>query len=431
MKSLLSLVLLAFLFSVQLNSYAQTCTNKNRVYANAQSFERNVNFLSIGTNTDGPNAADNDPFSKSNLYLQAILGADITQYLEFRESNKITRKQISGPNTIYVKLALPATFLNAGGAIEVGTFSYNGNIPVQTQKYNGTTVVGLIGGPGTVEIPIRLNAGEQSNGVYVKLVGGILSIPISTDVYGAYILEDTNQIPDCDKGIDVISGLSDNSILPVGSAFGSISGESNAIDARPFTSYASISAGVNVANSAYLTAVFARPSVAGDSAKIIIENLGDGFNIFSGLGVQTYLGANGTGNTITATNIVSRPVPGYPNLRELSFPVNSSFDRVRISYGGLIGISGSLRIYDVKKVIPKPIPIIDGLISDSKNVCFGASPSLSISNIQDCTTYSWYENETSTTPLKIGQIFQPGILSVGEHVFYVQSKRDNCLSLCI
>ncbi|KLT66569.1 hypothetical protein AB669_05155 [Pedobacter sp. BMA] len=409
--------------------YAQACANQSRVYANSQFFERNINFLSTGTVNDPSNAVDEDPFTSSNLYLQAVLGADITQFLEFRDANKTNRKVISGPNTIYVKLSLPSTFLNAGGAIEIGTFRYttSGTAKIQTLKYNGTTVVGLVGGPGTVEIPVQLTSGEQANGIYVKLTGGILSIPISTDIYGAYILENTTQIPDCDKGIDVISGLSDNSVLPIGSAFGSVSGEASAIDASPYTTYASLSAGLNVLNSAYLTAVFARASVPGDSAKVIIENLGGGLNLFGGLGIQTYLGANGLTSATTASGIVSKSVPGYPNLTEISFAVNSSFDRVRISYGGALGISGSVRVYNVTKVIPKPVTLIDGALAVTKDVCFAVpSTVLSVNNIQSCTTYNWYADQTTTTSLHIGPTYTLTGLSVGTHTYYVQSKRDNC-----
>lgn len=424
----LSLVL-GLILVLPYHLYAQACANQSRVYANSQFFERNINFLSTGTVNDPSNAVDEDPFTSSNLYLQAVLGADITQFLEFREANKITRKVISGPNTIYVKLSLPSTFLNAGGAIEIGTFRYttSGTAKIQTLKYNGTTVVGLVGGPGTVEIPVQLTSGEQANGVYVKLTGGILSIPISTDIYGAYVLENTTEIPDCDKGVDVISGLSDNAVLPVGSAFGSVSGEANAIDASPFTTYASLSAGLNVLNSAYLTAVFARASVPGDSAKVIIENLGGGLNLFGGLGIQTYLGANGLTSATTASGIVSKSVPGYPNLTEISFAVNSSFDRVRISYGGALGISGTVRIYNVTKVIPKPVPLIDGALAVTKDVCFAVpSTVLSVNNIQSCTTYNWYADQTTTTSLHTGPTYTLTGLSVGTHTYYVQSKRYNC-----
>ncbi|RZK36789.1 MAG: hypothetical protein EOO90_26690 [Pedobacter sp.] len=422
LKSLLSLVLLAFLFSVQLDSYAQTCTNKNRVYANFQDVQ-----LGAGDISNRPNAIDTDPSTASRLQVSSFLSvSSTTQYLEFTTDGTHGGKKLIQTGTpVTIKVTIPSSALALNGTLEIGSFTGLNTISksaVRTSLYSNSNL-GVLSGNGAVEI--ELVPGQDYNGLYVQLSAAILAIDVKVDVFGAYILEENPNAAECDQAIDVLSGISGTGLL---SSLGTVSNIYNAIDvgANHLNTFATISSGLLATNETYLVAIFNKPSQPLDSIKIVYDG-GGGLNILSGFNIQPYLGSTAAGGSFTAANVTVKPIAGTTKF-ELSFPVAVPFDRVRISYGGLLTIGASLNIYDVTRVIPRPITLIDGQFLTSKEICFGSVPTLSIGNVQNCTTYSWYENETSTTPLKIGQIYQPGVLSVGEHVFYVQSKRDNCLS---
>lgn len=427
MKRFFCLFLLLGLFLVLPGPlYAQLCTNQSRVYASFQDSQNAASGLGSSVSiTSNAKSVDTDPSTASTLSINSLLGSSsVTQYLEFStDGTHLGKRLIAAGKLVTVKVSIPASALSLAGTIEVGTFTnLNTGTKAATRiaMYSASTV-GLLGGAGAIEIP--LTPAQAYNGVYVKLSAS-LSIGVSAEIYGAYLLEDNPLDIECDKGIDVLTGVNGAGLL---NGTASISNPYAAIDADPtYTTYATINTGLQAANEAYLTALFAKESQPLDSIKIVYDG-GGGLSLLSGFTIQPYLGDATAGGAFNNGNTTVKAIAGTTKF-EVSFPVSAVFDRVKISWGGLLAIGTELHIYNVTKVIPKPIPLINGQQTYAGNVCSGQGTILSIDNLQDCTTYKWYADKTTSTPLFTGSSYNLGILPVGDYVYYVESRRNNCIS---
>jgi len=406
--------------------YAQLCTNQSRVYASfqdSQSAPAGLGSVSISNNAK---SVDMDPSTASTLSITNVLGASsITQYLEFSTDGTHNGKRLLPATTpVIIKVSIPSSFLAVAATIEIGTFvdlNTATKVATRTSLYSASTI-GLLNGAGAIEIP--LTPTQAYNGVYVKFSAPVISVGASAEIYGAYILESNPSDIECDKGIDVLTGVNGAGLL---NATASVSNPYAAIDADPaYTTYATINTGLQAANEAYLTAIFAKESQPLDSIKVVYDG-GGGLSLFSGFTIQPYLGDAIAGGAFNNGNVTIKGIPNTTKF-EVSFPVSTVFDRVKISWGGLLAIGTELHIYNVTKVIPKPIPLIDGQQLYNANVCSDHATTLSISNLQDCTTYKWYADKTTTTPLFTGNTYNLGILPVGDYVYYVESRRNNCIS---
>lgn len=405
---------------------AQLCTNQSRVYASFQDSQYAAAGLGSVAITDNAKAVDTDPSSASILSVNNLLGASsVTQYLEFSTDGTHAGKRLIAPGTPFIlKVSIPSAFISIAGTIEVGSFvdlSTSTKTATRTSLYSSSTI-GLLSGAGAIEIP--LTPLQAYNGVYVKLSAPIVSIGASAEIYGAYLLENNPSAIECDKGIDVLTGVDGAGLLNVTA---SVTNPYAAIDVDPaYNTFATINTGLQAINEAYLTALFAKAGQPLDSIKVVYDG-GGGLSLLSGFTIQPYLGDAMAGGAFNNGNVTVRPIANSTKF-EVSFPVSTVFDRVKISWGGLLAIGTELHVYNLTKVIPKPDPLIDGQPLSFKNVCLGNATVLSVSNIQSCTTYNWYVGKTSSTPLFTGPVYNLGVLSVGDYEYYVESKRDNCIS---
>jgi len=406
--------------------YAQVCTNQSRVYANFQDSQNAPAGLGSVSIINDPRAVDTDPSTASTLSVTNVLGAStITQYLEFStDGTHNNRRLLPASTPVVVKVSIPAAFLAASATIEVGTFvglNTATKVATRTLLYSNSNL-GLISGANAIEIPLTPN--QAYNGVYVKLSAPIVSVGAAAEVYGAYILENNPSDIECDKGIDVLTGVNGAGLL---NATASVSNPYAAIDADPtYATYATINTGLQAVNEAFLTALFAKEGQPLDSIKIVYDG-GGGLALLSGFTIQPYLGNATAGGAFNNGNTTVKAVPNTTKF-EVSFPVSAIFDRVKISWGGLLAIGTELHIYNVTKVIPKPIPLINGQQLYAGSVCSGQATTLSIDNLQDCTTYKWYADKNTPTPLFTGSTYSLGVLPVGDYVYYVESRRNNCIS---
>lgn len=421
-----SFILWGLLCALSLSSHAQVCTNKSRVYANFQDSKTVTSILGSSSITEAANAVDNDPSTSSKVTISTILGITSgTQFLEFTTNGThASRRSIPANTPVTVKVTIPSSFLAVPGEVVVGSYTglnTTSKTANQTQLFSQSTL-GLLNGAGAIEITVT--PAQVYEGVYVQLSAAV-GLNTVLDVFGAYILEDNPSSVECDRAVDVLTGAAGSGLL---SGLSGAANPYNAIDigTNYLNTYSAISTGIQTINEAYLTAIFNQSAQPLDSIKIIYEAIG-GLNLLSGFVIQPYLGSTPVGGAFTPINAVVTPVTGSTKT-QIAFPVGQAFDRVKISWGGLISLGTELRIYNVTKAIPKPIPSIDGVTQSVKSICSGASPVLSISNFQNCTSYNWYADLSTNTPLYTGPVYQPGVLSVGEHVFYVESRRNNCLS---
>ncbi|WP_443944163.1 Ig-like domain-containing protein [Pedobacter sp. AW1-32] len=410
--------------------YAQTCTNTSRLYANFQTWAgTSAGLLATpGKVVDDINAADTDPSSYSTLSANTLIGSsEVIQYLEFtNDGSHASKISVAGNKITKLKISLPAAFVGVSGTVEVGTFinlNTTAKTATRSATYNGP-IAGLLSGDGAIELDVTSAA--PYNGVYVRLSATPLAaLGISTRVFAAYTTETTTVNLDCDKGIDVLTGVNGANLL---NSTAAVTNSYAAIDADPtYATYATLNTGLQAINEVFLTAIFAKASQPLDSVKIVYDG-GGGLNLLSGFTIQPYLENTAVGGAFGTTNVTVKPVAGSATKFEISFPVAASFDRVKISWGGLLAVGTEMHIYNVTKVLPKPQPLINGEATDIKEICFGKPNILSVANQQSCTTYNWYTSLNATTPVYTGPSYDPGELSVGQHIYYVESRRDNCLS---
>lgn len=453
-RSCLSFMVFVFCF-LPVYLHAQ-CENTKRTYANFQGsiqhgFKLLGGSLIMGTIADAGNAVNGQVKDASTLGVGiglAELGSS-TQFLQFNDAGGLPRS-IAANTPVTIKISLPTEVLSVLSGVEIGTFT--GLQPVaadwplfgllgaghdagytatsMTPIYNSTNIAGVISGSGEVEI--TLTPGQIYNGVYVKVSGKLLSVALSAKVFHAYIMETSTTQIDCDEVIDVLSGVQPTIVGGVLNATGKVTDPFNAIDSDK-DSYALMDVGASVLNKIFLTAIFNKPSQPKDSVSIVLGKPGGGLlnlNLLTGFVIQPYLNGAKAGpafdNTGTFLNL--QLFPGATDKYVLTFPITDVYDRLEITTGGLAGVLGSLKVYDIKRKLAKPRTLIDPLAEDTREICEGENATFEVNNPQDCTEYKWYDAETGGNLLHTGISYTPTGLTAGDYNYYVQGSRTYCVT---
>ncbi|MEH3115464.1 immunoglobulin domain-containing protein [Pedobacter terrae] len=432
--------------------YAQ-CENTTRTYANFQGAYLD-GFSVLGGNlygniTNASNAVNGQVKDASTLSVPiGVLGltGSATQFLEFTtDGTNAGKRKIPANTTVTVKLALPKELLGLLSNFEIGSFTdlhaVSANKPLagygydsgydatKNPIYTSANIAGVIGGAGEMEITVTPT--QDFNGIYIKIVGAVVSTALSMKVFHAYILELNTGSINCDDAIDVLSGVKPTSLGGVTNLTGSVTNPLSAIDADP-NSFALIDVGTSILNQVYLTAVFSKPSQPADSVSIILENPGGGLldlSLLTGFSIQPYLNGVKAGSAFanTSTFLNLKLLPGSTSKYNLKFSVANVYDRLEITMGGLTGAFSRLRIYDIKRKLVKPRTLADPTSTEEKMVCQGQTATFVIQNAQDCTEYKWYDADTGGNLVHTGLTFTPpNTLAPGNYNYYVQASRTYC-----
>ncbi|UKT64452.1 immunoglobulin domain-containing protein [Pedobacter mucosus] len=433
--------------------YAQ-CENTARTYADYQgSLRTGLGLLGqpvlvIGEISDAAYAVNGQVKDASTLKVGVgLVGlASTTQYLQFT-TNGTTPRSIAANTPVTVKISLPTEVLSVLSGVEIGSFTglhnvaanwpivigagnFAGQDATRVPIYTSANIAGVVSGAG--EIEITLTPTQIYNGIYVKVSGNALSVALSAKLFHAYIMEITTNQINCDEVIDVLSGVQPTAVGGVLNASGNVSNPFNAIDTDQ-NSFSLMDVGTSVLNKIFLTAIFNKPSQPRDSVTIILGKPGGGLldlNLLTGFVIQPYLNGVKAGpafdNTNTFLNL--RLFPGSSDKYSITFPITDVYDRLEITTGGLAGVLGSLRIYDIKRKLAKPRTLVDPTANDLRTICEGSTTIFSVQNPQACTEYKWYSAETGGLLLHTGLTFDPGQLPAGEYNYYVQSSRTYCIT---
>jgi hypothetical protein len=265
--------------------------------------------------------------------------------------------------------------------------------------------------------------------------GSLLSVAQNAKVYGVYYTKEgtvnCNPIDSNTKKdvLDVLHGVEDIG-LGVASATASVVNPWDAVD-NDLDTYALISRGVAVLNRATLTVVFKQQATPGDELQIITEIPGNpvlSLELIKGYTIQRYLGNEPVGPELDNTSSVldlKLLGLGYSNKYKIIInPVNEPYDRVKISYGSVVGVLGDFtRIYDVSLAPKIDIPEADQPVE----VCLGKDLIIPITDA--CTTYVVYTSETGTEVLITTDGFNfevPKNWAEGTYTLYVQAIRNGC-----
>ncbi|SFJ65662.1 Ig-like domain-containing protein [Myroides guanonis] len=405
-----------------------------RTYANSQSW----GSIITGGVTNEANAANGNPKTYSTITTGlGLLGIGTTwQTLFFPE-------KVAAGTPVTIKLGKEYSgVVLAGGLSVVGVYKDGLGTPfdIGTLKPVQGGLLDLLAADNVIEftfVPSDVSGTKAYDGVRIS-VGALLSVAQSAKVYGAYITKPGS--PSCNpidsttnpNVIDVLHGVEDIGV-GLASATASVVDPWNAVD-NDLNSYALISRGVAVANRATLTAVFKQPTTKGDQLQIILETPANpilSLELIKGYTIQRFMGNQPVGPALdSGSSILDLKLLGLlggfnDRVKILVAPFDEPYDRVKISYGSVVGVLGNAtKIFDMSIS-----PSLDyGAVNGDLTLC--TIDSLVFKSMDDCTIYEVYTSERGMEKLATtdGLTFKlPVNISAGEHTFYVQAIRSGCL----
>src|SRR5690606_35320377 len=201
-----------------------------------------------------------------------------------------------------------------------------------------------------------------------------------------------------------------------------------AIDGNAGGTPARLNPTVSALNETFITALYNTLSTDGDSVRIVLQagsqSLLDLGVLSTNLAIRTYndntLVSEVTGNS-GLLRLELLPTPG--NVYEVVFPVDAPFNRISVAAGGgLANLLGGLNIYEIERISAGPE--VTGVVDDVFASCAGSSVNSTIENPVAGQTYQWYNS--SGASVGTGTSFDAGVLTAGDHIYYVSSTRSGC-----
>lgn len=396
-----------------------------RVYANSQSW----GSIITGGVSNRPNATDGNPKTYSTITTGlGLLGIGTTwQNLFFEET-------VPAGTPVTIKLGKEYSGLVLAGGLSVVGIGENGLDIGVIQPVDGG-LLDLLVADNVVEytfVPSNLSGAQNYTGIRISQ-GSLVGVAQNAKVYGAYY--EKPGVANCDPidnetnpdVLDVLHGVKDLG-LGVASATASVSNPWNAVD-NDLDTYAMMSRGVAVANRAFLNVVFKQQAMPGDELHIVTEVPGNpilSLELIKGYKIQRFLGDQPVGPELDNNSGVLRLKLlglGYANKYKIIVtPYDEPYDRVKISYGSVVGVLGDFtKIYDVSIVPEIDIP------ESPTELCLGDNLVLNPTDI--CTIYDVYTTETGMDKWQVVNEFEfemPEDLTAGLHTLYVQAIRNGC-----
>lgn len=377
-----------------------------RVYAKART---SVGSIITGGVAGQSKAIDGNPQTHSTLTTGlGLLGiGTVWQNIYFDE-------EVAAGTPVTIKLGKEYSGLMLAGGISAIGLDANGNT-IGTLKSVQGGLLDLLAADNVIEftfVPSNSSGPKKYKGVRISQ-GSLLSVAQLAKVYHVYYTQNTGSFsPDycapVAEGVhpgvlDVLHGVQDLGI-GAASATASVVNPWNAVDGSLET-YALISRGVAVLNAASLTVIFKQQAMPGDQLHIVTEVPGNpilSLELIKGYKIQRYLGDQKVGEEIDGTGgvqVIDLKLLGlgYRNKYKMIIKdIDKPFDRVKISYGNVVGVLGNFtKIYEVT-VAPKVDVGID-IEEEYLDMCQGGI--LTINAEDGCSTYEVYAEETGGNPL--------------------------------
>ncbi|WP_343667182.1 gliding motility-associated C-terminal domain-containing protein [Chitinophaga sp.] len=109
---------------------------------------------------------------------------------------------------------------------------------------------------------------------------------------------------------------------------------------------------------------------------------------------------------------------GLNNARKfrVTIPATNTFDGVKVDFGGLLGVSGSLKLYEVAAMIP--VSVTPNPAKTAYNTGITLTPAIRISN----PTYNWYTTPTGGSPVYSGAGAFTSPALIRNTTYYVEAQ---------
>lgn len=383
-----------------------------RVYATTQSKGGTTALgLPLYTVTNESNAVDQNPSTHSTIGITVV--GNVWQQLQYPSS-------IPSGTTVSVKIGTTGNILGLLGNITIQAYQNGVAVGSSVQL---SSLVSLIAGEDQAEIiftpPASFNAVRiGSSGV--ALGGGL-------KIYESYYLRPVTEEISCDAPVDLLFGST-------GGLAGGLNAIENAyqsIDANP-SSFAMLRANVQAAGSkTHLTALYNTSLQAGDSVRIILRNPNGLLNaslLSNNLRIRTLINNTDNGDLLLDPEILSLTLlsPGS-TIQVLTYPVNTSFNRIEVSLGGgLLDALSSLEVYEIQRISARPEITAPNLADNEVSVCEGESITLSIVSPQVGTEYRWYDQPTAGIPVTGNSYQVSSAVHGNDYTLYVAKARIGC-----
>ena len=405
-----------------------------RVYANDHS---DWGSIITGGVVHTENSIDENPKTYSTITTGlGLLGVGTTW------QNIYFDHEVAAGTPVTVKLGKEYSGLMLAGGLSVQGLDADGNTIGGLTTVDGG-LLDLLVADNVIEftfVPANGDGPQAYSGVRVSQ-GAVLSVAQNVKVYGAYYTETGN--PNCapidantnPNILDVLHGVEDLG-LGVASATASVVNPWDAVD-NDMDTYAQIVRGAAVLNQASLTAVFKQQAAPGDELQIVIgvpANPVLSVELIKGYTIQRYLGDTPVGPELAQSDD-SDEILGLKLLGLLGgttdkavvivAPYSEPYDRVKISYGNVVGVLGNFTsVYDISI---KPTFDYGADVNGDLTMC--TNDPIVFNPMDGCTTYEVYTSETGTDKLETtdGLSFTfPRNIAEGSHTFYVQAMRNGC-----
>jgi gliding motility-associated-like protein len=335
----------------------------------------------------------------------------------------------------------PNTKVPANTPVSIKLGSGNNLLSVQAlgaitvQAYNNGTAIGSpIAASSLVTLLANNNQTEltftptqQYDRVRVTLNGGLVGALNSIYLYEAFY--PVSGAVACNTAFDELDGVSSN-LLGLGNlGVGGVVTPQNAIDGNPATA-ATLNAGVGLVGAAATeTVIFSNVSTIGDSVRLTIslpQALID-LGVTSNISVTTFNGntSNNDTQTLSGGLLTLRVLNAATGLQTVTFAPTSTFDRVQVTLGGgVANVLSSMNLYEVQRVIPRPIVKYNNVVTNNVQLCTGGSAALTVTTVPN-TTFTWYTAATGGSAIATGPSFTAGPLNT-TITYYVQANRTGC-----
>lgn len=389
-----------------------------RTYANAQQPGAG-GLLCLGCTVTNPgNASDGNLQTYSTLNVTVGLAAQTYQTLTFPGGTK----PVGTPVT--VKLGTGDNLLSLTALGGVVLQAYNGNTPVGS-PVSAATLLSALSNNNQTEVSFAPT--QAYDGIRVTLNGGLVGALSSIYLYEGFVTTAGPAV--CNTAIDELHGIS-SALLNLGLNVGGVVNPQNAIDGNLNTA-STLNAGVGLLGAyAQQTIIFSNPSVIGDSVRLTLsvpEALLQ-VGLLAGSSVNTYYG-NTDNNDLTylSSSLLKVRLLDLTNNRRkvvITFVPGKVFDRVQLRLGGVANVLSTLDLYEIQRLIAKPVIKINNVASNDAQICTGTTATFTATAVPN-TVFHWYTQATGGSPVFTGAAFTTPVLTASA-TYYVAAMRSGC-----
>ncbi|WP_214070033.1 gliding motility-associated C-terminal domain-containing protein [Mucilaginibacter sp. dw_454] len=344
--------------------------------------------------------------------------------------------------TTYQELIFPgsAVAANTPVSIKLGSGDHLLSLTalggITVQAYNGSNAVGAALTASTLvnvasnnnEVEIKFAPSGAYDRVRVTLNGGLLGALSSIYLYEAFYFGPT-AVP-CNTAIDEIHGSS-SAILGLGVNIGGVVNPLQSFDGN-VTTFATLNAGVGVVGaSTQQTLIYQSLSVIGDSVKVImgVPSALLAASVLSNVSVTSFNGnvSNNDAQTVSSGLLNLQLLDLTNNVQRFSitYAPTKIFDRIQVALGGgIANVLSSLNVYEIERIIPKPVIKYNNVATSNVQLCAGSAATLTATAVPN-TTFNWYTAATGGTAFFVGGSYTTPALNATT-TYYVSASRAGC-----